>query len=186
MPKPLTVAVRLGSKVSRSSIDIQFDELTALLDRWRKDTVEVASLGVPPHITLLYPWRNAPLKNSDLQQLEEILVAFEPFDLCFDRVGTFEGGVVYLALKDERAPREMMKAIFAAFPNTPPYSGTLTDPSPHLTVAKCSPESLSNLSDEIAEALSLPMTFHVSEIVIMEEREDGRWFNRHVAGLHPN
>ena len=172
--------------MSLSSIDIQFGELTELLSRWRESTVEVSALGVPPHITLLFPWRNAPLEDGDLQQLEKVLADFEPSDLCFDRVGTFEGGVVYLALKDESMPREMMKAVFAAFPDTPPYSGAFTGPSPHLTVARCLPESSSNLGDEIAEALSLPMTFHVNKIVVMEEREDGRWFNRHVVKLHPN
>ena len=171
--------------MSRSSIDIQLGELTELLGRWREGTVEVSALGVPPHITLLYPWRNAPLANSDLQQLEKVLATFEPFGL-FDRVGTFGGGVVHLALKNERVPREMIKALFTAFPDTPPYSGAFSDPSPHLTVAKCSPENLSSLGDEIAEALSLPVTFQVDKIVVMEEREDGRWFNRHVVGLHPN
>lgn len=172
--------------MSLSSIDIQFGELTELLSRWRRGTVKVSALGVPPHITLLYPWRNAPLKESDLQQLEKVGAGFEPFDLCFDRVGTFESGVVYLALKDEHVLREIMKAIFTAFPDTLPYGGAFTNPSSHLTVAKCLPEDLSGLGDEIAKALSLPMTFHVAEIFVMEEREDGQWFNRHTVGLQPN
>ncbi len=46
-----------------TSIDLQFGELAQMLDPWRSDTVAVATLGVPPHITLLYPWRSAHLKN---------------------------------------------------------------------------------------------------------------------------
>lgn len=76
-----------------------------------------------------------------------------------------------------------MKAIFTAFPDTPPYSGAFADPSPHLTVANCVPENLTDLVGKIAGTLSLPMTFHVDEIAVMEEREDSRWFNRHAVGL---
>ena len=80
----------------------------------------------------------------------------------------------------------MMKAIFAAFPDTPPYSGAVTDPSPHPTVAKCSPDDLSNVRDEVVKVLSLPVTFHVGEITVMEEREDGGWFDRRIVGLQPS
>lgn len=169
-----------------SSIDLQFDELAEPLNKWRENTVEVATLGVPPHITLLYPWRDVPLKDSDIMQLEKTLENFEPFNLCFDKVCTFEIGVVYLALADEHVPRTIMKAIFRAFPDTPPYKGAFADPSPHLTVAKCSSENVSSLRDEIAGVLDLPIELNVSKIFVMEEREDGQWFNRHAIMLQPN
>ena len=166
-----------------SSIDLQFGELTERLDRWRKDTVAVAALGVPPHITLLYPWRKAPFKKGDLRQLEEVLKGFGPFELCFDRLGTFETGVVYLALEDERRPRELMKALQKAFPDTPPYGGAFADPPPHLTVAKSLTSDLDRMKDEIAAALDLPLNLYAGEVVAMEEGEDGQWFDRHTVGL---
>ena len=166
-----------------SSIALRFEELTEPLDRWRGPTVEVAGLGVPPHITLLYPWRQAPLQASDIAELEQLLQSFDPFSLCFDRVETFESGVVFLALADERPTRALMKAIFNAFPDTPPYGGEFADPSPHLTVAKCRPEALDQLKDEVSDAFVLPRTFHIQEVVVMEEQTDGQWLNRHVLRL---
>jgi hypothetical protein len=68
----------------KSSIDIHFDSLTDLIDKWRSSSVEVTNLGVPPHITLLYPWRDAPLSDDDLEQLRTVLSNHQAFSLCFD------------------------------------------------------------------------------------------------------
>lgn len=124
-----------------------------------------------------------PLEERGLQLLEGALTGFEPFELCFDRLGTFEVGVIYLGLKDERMPRAMMKAIFTAFPDTPPYGGVFANPAPHLTVAKCAPKNLITLHNEFAEELGLPIKCRVDEVVVMEEREDKRWFNRYTIRL---
>lgn len=166
-----------------TGIDLQIGKRAQMLDPWRNDTVEVATLGVPPHITLLYPWRSAPLEERDLQLLEETLTGFEPFELCFDRLATLEVGVIYLGLKGERAPRAMMKAIFTAFPDTPPYGGVFANPASHLTVAKCAPKNPVTLHNEFAEELGLPPKRRVDEVVVMEEREEKRWFNRYTVRL---
>ena len=167
----------------RSSIDLHFNELTDVLEPWRM-SVEVASLGVPPHITLLYPWRKSPLKVSDLNELEHILNNVEPFELCFERVATFDSGVVYLSLREESKVRKLMQKLFKRFPDTPPYGGAFTDPRPHLTVAKCPPEQLPKLQTEIAEALELPIVCQVANVVAMEEQSDKTWTNRRIIELN--
>jgi len=48
-----------------SALDICLPELCSLLDQWRMATVPVAMQGGPPHMTLLYPWRAAPLQGAD-------------------------------------------------------------------------------------------------------------------------
>ena len=167
----------------RSSIDLHFNELTDVLEPWRM-SVEVASLGVPPHITLLYPWRKSPLKVSDLNELEHILKNVEPFELCFDSVATFDSGIVYLALREEAEVRKLMQKIFASFPDTPPYGGAFANPQPHLTIAKCQPAQLCSLKTEIAWALELPIVCQVANVVVMEEQSDKTWVNRHVIELN--
>jgi 2'-5' RNA ligase len=117
-----------------------FNELSPLIDKWR-----TAYLGIPPHITLLYPWRNAPLSNNDLNQLEQVLKNFKPFDLCLNRVETFEAGIIYLALKDDNPTKALMQAFASQFPETPLYGGAFNDVIPHLTISKCLPEHLVSL-----------------------------------------
>jgi 2'-5' RNA ligase len=167
----------------KSSIDIHFDSLTKLIDRWRSKTVTVANLGVPPHITLLYPWRDAPLSDNDLEQLRKVLLNHQAFSLCFDRLETFEVGAVYLALKDGRGCKAIMVDLMKAFPDTPPYGGDFLDAVPHLTIAKCDPKNLEEIKAEIARALTLPLEFSVNEIAVMEEDAGGGWFTRCVIPL---
>jgi hypothetical protein len=170
----------------KSSIDIHFDSLTKLIDRWRSKTVTVANLGVPPHITLLYPWRDAPLSDNDLEQLRKVLLNHQAFSLCFDRLETFEVGAIYLALQDGSAAKTIMVDLMNAFPDTPPYGGDFLDAVPHLTLAKCDPENLQVLKTEIARELRLPLEFSVNEIAVMEEDTEGHWFTRYVIPLQPS
>ncbi len=167
----------------RSSIDISLPMLIAQIDTWRKPTVEVANLGVPPHITLLYPWRNAPVSPNDLTELSQLLISFQPFELCFNRLETFQAGVIYLALEDESVPRAIMKKLFEGFPDTKPYDGIFIDPTPHVTVVKAKKDELEKLRLEITQALELPIKILVKEITVMEEDSEGYWKNRYVHKL---
>jgi 2'-5' RNA ligase len=74
-----------------SSIDIALPEVADLVDRWRAPTVEVARLGVSPHITLLYPWRPAPLTASDISEAEAAVRGAPPFTLTLANFGRFSG-----------------------------------------------------------------------------------------------
>ena len=63
---------------SESAIDISVPELAELVDHWRMATVPVASQGVPPHITLRYPWRPAPLQPADLHKVAAAVMDIPP------------------------------------------------------------------------------------------------------------
>ena len=56
-----------------SAIGVNLLTLAPVLDRWRVATVDAARRGVPPHITLLYPWRPAPLRPSDVVEVAAAL-----------------------------------------------------------------------------------------------------------------
>lgn len=63
----------------QSSIDLHFPELAPLIDRWLKPTSEIANLGVPPHLTLLWPWQPAPVLAPDLTKLKAAIAQFNPY-----------------------------------------------------------------------------------------------------------
>jgi 2'-5' RNA ligase len=162
-----------------TSIDLHFSELDDLIGRWRRATVPVATKGVPPHITLLYPWKPAPLADADVERLGSVIERRETFSLRFTGVERFpRARALYLAVKESAKLRRVMQSIFSAFPDTPPYKGAFPDPVPHVTIAKAvDDEELDALAEEIAAQLSphLPIEVAVHDVVVMEEGEDSVW-----------
>jgi hypothetical protein len=173
-------------RMSRASaIDVYLPELAGLLDRWRLPTVSVAALGVPPHITVLYPWRPAPLRASDIAEAEAAVRDFPSFGITLGQLGRFPG-VLYLRPEPEDTLRALMRRLADAFPDTPPYGGQFPDPTPHLTVAKAGSESeLDTLEADVSAQLAphLPLTLTVRQLAIEEEGSDGVWSVRAIIAL---
>lgn len=161
-----------------SSIDIHIPELEVLIAPWRSPTVEVAALGVPPHVTILWPWRNAPVTSEDITGIADVLKNIEPLTLVFDQLKVFPNGTIYLAMQNAESVQSVTKEIVTAFPDCPPYRGEFADPVPHVTVAKAkNEEEKIRFCTELSEILRphMPMTIHVKEFVLMEQRENLRW-----------
>jgi 2'-5' RNA ligase len=168
-----------------SSIDLNFPELGPLVDRWRLPTVPIASRGVPPHISLLYPWRSAPLAHSDLEAATEAIRGIPPFEMVLRKLDRFPG-VLFLLPEPDDTLRALIKRLIVAFPDTPPYGGAFVDPVPHVTLAKASSEDeLDRLEQEVIEALApeLPLVIVVREIALDEEGPSGRWVTRCTVPL---
>jgi hypothetical protein len=112
-----------------------------------------AALGVPAHVTVLYPFRS-PLDAATAEQAAQLCRGFAPFEARFSSVGRFPAA--------ER------------FPDLPPYGGTIPDPIPHLTVAEgVSPEIADELSTAVGPAL--PLTTFVTELALLVQDDTGRW-----------
>lgn len=163
-----------------SAIDIHLESLDELVAPWRQATVEVANKGVPPHITLLYPWRVAPLSEEDTREVQKVLEQCHSFEIQLAKVSHFGKRVIYLALDDEseKAVKHLMQVLFLAFPETPPYGGAFSDPTPHLTIAKANDDKhFEELMEEISHVvtLKLPIKYQVSGVSMIEETDDGYW-----------
>jgi len=169
-----------------SAIDVRLPELADLVDRWRRPTVPVATRGIAPHVTLLYPWRPAPVTSADLAAARAAVAGTPPLRLTFQRLGRFEDGLVlYLCPEPEAPLRALTRRLAAAFPDTPPFGGRYADPIPHVTVAKATtPTHLDRLGAEVEAGLahSLPIIVSVQDLAVEEEGEDGQWT---VRGLLP-
>jgi 2'-5' RNA ligase superfamily len=161
-----------------SAIGINVPKLAELIDQWRLPTVAVASLGVPPHITLLYPWRPAPLQSADAAQVAAAACGITPFTLIFRRVERFPGAL-YLAPEPDDVVRTLIRQLVRAFPETPPYGGQFgSDPIPHLTVAEAATETeLDRLQAAVLTVLEpvFPLSVYVHALSIEQEGPDGRW-----------
>ena len=169
-----------------TSIDIHCRDINALISKWRHATVAVASKGVPPHITLLYPWRPAPITDVDVSALKSTLKGQRPFPLVFTHVEQFSNRVLYLAVDEESEVRTLMQKIIAAFPDVKPYSSEFSNPIPHLTIARAPSDVIFNeLIQEVSASIAskLPIEIIVREIVVMEENEDSNWKVHSIVAL---
>lgn len=157
-----------------SSIDLHFPQLTDLLKPWPRG---IHAESVPPHITLLHPWRH-PIADTDLRLVSAIAGRHDPFAVTFTDVAIFESGFVYLKPAPHNTLTQLIAGVMETFPDTPPYGGAVASPVPHLTVGAAEPITrLRDLHTEIAESLGphLPLVEPVHALSVMEERPDGRW-----------
>ena len=94
-----------------------------------------AAVGVPPHITVVYPFLPPHrLHAAELRELAEVIAEHGP--LSFDLVGVCGfPGVVYLAPEPAQPLVDLVKSVSARFPEAPPYGGAFPEIVPHLTVA---------------------------------------------------
>ncbi len=162
----------------KSAIDIHFKEIDDLISKWRHSTIAVASKGVPPHITLLFPWRPVPITDIDISTLRSVTKGQHPFPIVFTHIEQFSKRVIYLAINEESDVRILIQKIIAAFPDASPYDHEFPNPIPHLTIAKAPDDATFDaLFKEVSASIvsELPIEIIVREIVVMEEGEDTNW-----------
>ena len=101
--------------------------------RYRLDPA--ARLGVPAHITVLYPFVDpaVPL-DRPVRRLRTILGTVRRFTYRLDRVGWFDDEVVWLAPTPAEPFLELTRLIHNAWPHLRPYGGIHESVTPHLTV----------------------------------------------------
>jgi 2'-5' RNA ligase len=160
--------------------------LPAGLARLRARRDWAASVGVPPHVTILFPFLPAErLDRGVRDELAAIAGTVEPFEVAFERVGRFPG-VVYLAPEPAAPFSALTEAVHARFPGFPPYDGAFETVVPHLTIT----EPLDGQEDEAAlDAVAaeagrrLPFRVRVRRLEVLVEDADGRWRGRWRLGL---
>lgn len=124
--------------VRESGIILVVPEVEPLVGAIRDAHDRVARLGVPAHITLLYPWCTPPIDDADLVRLRKAVAGVAAYDLIFRGIGRFERAL-YLRPDDDGQTVNLMTRIAAAFPEHPPYAGQFTNQVPHLTIAEAGP-----------------------------------------------
>lgn len=131
-----------------------------------------AALGVPAHITVLFPFLDDD--EVDDEELGRFFAGFAPFDFVLDRVERWEAGIVWLHPEPSQPFVELTLAVWRRWPQRPPYGGAHDTVIPHLTVSET----------PITADVQLPIASHVDEIALMEEDpESGRWSFRSTFPL---
>lgn len=134
-----------------------------------------AALGIPAHVTILYPFLPPEdLDDSVRTALARIATEHEPFDVALVEVGRWPT-VVYL--RPEPADRflSLTRSVFARWPSCPPYAGIHTELVPHLTLAETDDGAVLEETATAAGKLHLPIRSRASSIEVLTDSDDGTW-----------
>jgi 2'-5' RNA ligase len=135
------------------------------------------ALGIPLHVTLLYPF--APPDQVDEAALTGFFAQRDPMTIALVGVAEWPG-VVYAVPEPHEELLELTSALWARFPDYPPYGGEIAEPRPHATLAEPGPRE----SAEVAAAIRgrtasvFPLACHVDDVAVLEEDAPGRWRER--------
>lgn len=168
--------------VPESSIMVLVPAAEPVVGPWRDRYDPRAPIGVPAHVTLLYPFLPPDrIDDAVVAELQVLLRTFEPFAFGLVAAGRFPG-VLYLAPDPAEPFVAMSDAIAARWPEAPPYGGKFSSNVPHLTVAHLDDsERLDELERVIAP--SLPIETAATSAWLLVQDDAGSWWVRSRLAL---
>jgi hypothetical protein len=158
----------LGVRVTRageeSALLLRCPAAEPAVGEWRSRLDVAARVGVPAHVTVMYPFRPVgDLSASDHARLERLFAAVPSFALVGDRTAWFGDQVLYVEIAGPTVVVNLTEAVTAAFPAFRPYGGAFAEVVPHLTVGD--DHDTSALRDaEAAVRTHLPFAQAVTEV----------------------
>ena len=162
-----------------------FRKAEPLVESFRRQHDPSGALGVPAHVTVLYPFRSPQdLTPAVVRRLSALFLKLPSFTAFFREPRQFPG-VLYLAPEPAEAFRRLTKSVIECFPETPPYGGQFTEITPHLTVAQAGdPQQLSDIAADFERKAQhhLPIEAKVTEVTLLDN-ENGHWHVRNRFAL---
>ena len=135
-----------------------------------------AALGLPAHVTVLFPFVPADQLDDDvLRRVGAVVRAVPRFAYHFARTDWFDDEVLWLAPTDPVPFRRLTELVVAEFPQHQPYDGRFDEVVPHLTVGHGHPRAvLAAAEDHVAARL--PVTGTAMEVTLLAQAQHaGRW-----------
>ncbi|MEK6333999.1 MAG: 2'-5' RNA ligase family protein [Acidobacteriota bacterium] len=160
-----------------SALVVLVPEAEFLVAAFRNQYDPTAALGVPAHVTVLYPFKPPPELTADvIQILQGLFSRFPGFRTSLAELGRFPG-VLYLAPEPVEIFHRLIRLVTERFPETPPYGGQFAEVIPHLTVAQVSDsEQLEKIATDFAKQATecLPIQASINQIALLDN-ESGLW-----------
>jgi 2'-5' RNA ligase len=156
----------------RSALIVEVPEAEPFVYEWRL-RYDNASLGIPAHVTLIFPFVPAGELSAELSaELSELFGAQPAFLFSLPRVARFPE-VAWLAPDPDDPFRRLTELLSTRYPRFPPYEGIHDEVIPHLTVG----HGDAAFQDEVEAALAphLPIAASAREITLLVEDQSGLW-----------
>jgi len=164
----------MATRPLQTSITLVLEHVSAELSRAHRELYpERIAEHIPFSITLHYPWlAAADVTEADLDRLRAFFAKRPPLEFELTHVTEFPGMVAYAAPEPEDELRATMRALWAMYPQCPPYGRPGIDPPPHATLTRYA--HAENATFERAKERVgplLPIACIVAEATLQEEYE---------------
>jgi hypothetical protein len=161
-----------------SAVLVPVPEAERVVSPYRARLDGAAALGVPAHVTVLYPFvPPSAITPSVVDALAGAVASVSAFGCEFGATAWFGEDVLWLAPRPSAPFLALTRAVCAAFPGYRPYGGAYADPVPHLTVGERPAGGVADLrAAEAAVRPYLPIRAQISRVWLMTGRSSpGGW-----------
>jgi 2'-5' RNA ligase len=169
--------VTAAPALTESALVVLVPEADGAVDQWRQELDPSAALGLPAHITLLYPFAEPLAMTEDvISAIARAIGGLDAFDYQLDEVRWFDDTTVWLAPNPAEPFVALTRSLSRAFPEFPRYGGAVGDSIvPHLTVGDQAPhERMCEAADGLAGVLPIPA--RAREVALLfGSREASSW-----------
>lgn len=163
----------MASPGPHSCLIVEVPEAEAAVRHHRDLLDSSAPLGIPAHITVLYPFM--PPDTIDavaLTKLGELFADVSPFSFQLHHTDWFGDEVLWLAPRDPGPFRALTRHVFRAYPAFPPFEGQLNDVVPHLTIGHGHPLNDLRAAEKSVQA-SLPIEASAAAVTLLTQQPAG-------------
>ena len=169
---------------SESALIVTVPAAEAAIAPYRAVFDAAARLGVPAHLTLLYPFRPVEVLTAhDVRLLENLFGGTPPYDLVLARTAWFGDEVLYLAPEDPGRYVGLTRMVVDAFPDYPPYGGAYEQVVPHVTIGQGDVVELRAAEDDVRRSLPIGQRVASVELWSGPPLETGRGPWRRVSAF---
>jgi 2'-5' RNA ligase len=157
----------------QSGLIIEVPEAEPAVQRHRERLDASAPLGIPAHITILFPFMPPEtIDQAALTRLGELFADVSRFRFVLDHTDWFGDDVLWLGPGDPGPFRALTQRVFRAYPAFPPFDGQFDDVVPHLTIGHGHPlNALRNAEDSVQARL--PIEASATAVTLMTQQSAG-------------
>jgi 2'-5' RNA ligase len=167
---------------AESALIVPALELVPLVESFRLRYDPSASAGIPPHVTVMYPFLDpAHLTSEVLAELDRLLIALEAFTYSLVDMREFDGGVLYLAPEPAEPFIALTEHVRHAF-DVAPHRGAYATVVPHLTVAQTATELERKRIAEVMKR-SLPQAALAADVWLVVGSNETGWRKHRAISL---
>ena len=179
-----SVMERIGAAISTALI-LEVPSVPERLEKLRQLHDPFASSGIPPHMTVLFPFRSAESIDDDVRRaLADEIGRTDIITIELTKIGRFPE-VVWLGPEDPAPLADLTRRLSIRFPDCVPYDGRHQTTIPHLTLAHGSMANLDPVEAEVRTVMEDegPISFEARYISLFIQDSTRRWSSNEAFRL---
>jgi 2'-5' RNA ligase len=156
-----------------SALIVEVPEAEGSVHEWRLK-YDNARLGIPAHITLLFPFFPADRLDERLRDdLRDLFSGHPSISYSLTKVTVFPDETIWLAPEPTEPFKRLTESIVERYPDYPPYEGIHDEIIPHLTVTSGDAELRHDVEADLTP--HLPIRARSAAVTLLVEDDSERW-----------